>query len=59
MRTATKQDFKEGVKLLDLSNNEFTLVKQAYENDSDMWIGKTNRGEKIIFVSEAQYYIVE
>lgn len=58
-RTATDQDFKQGQVLLDSSRNEFTIVKQAYSDDKDMWIARGERGEKVLFVSEARYYTVK
>jgi len=59
MRIATDNDFKPGTVLMDASRNEFTLLELAYPNDKDMWIGRGERGSKIIFKSEAKYYNIK
>ncbi len=57
LRTATKEDFKEGTKLIDKKEGWSVTIRSKY--DDGIWEARAARGTVTVFEREAKFYNVE
>lgn len=60
-RQATTEDLKKGTTLIMPEGYRFTLISKLEDEEglSSVWEARGDRGEKLIFEYDVQYYMVE